>query len=95
MRTVKVSKKGWVVIPADIRKYLKIKPGDELQVVAFPGMVSFAPKMDPYEAIRTGRGMLKGGPSLTKALEEERQKEWEREERKMGRLQPGEKRIPG
>lgn len=83
MQTVKVSKKGWVVIPAEIRKHLKIKPGDELQVIAYGGHVSFAPVMDPMEAIRTSVGMFKSDPSLTETLMEERRKEREREEEKI------------
>lgn len=91
MQTVTVSKKGWVVIPSEMRKRLKIKPGDKLQVIDYGGHVSFAPVMDPYEAIRTSRGMIKDGPSLTKALEEERRKEREREEEKIRQWGP----LPG
>ncbi len=91
MQTVTVSKKGWVVIPADIRKYLKIKPGDKLQVIVYGGHVSFAPVMDPMEAIEKGMGFIKGGPSLTKALEEDRREEREREERKIRQWGP----LPG
>lgn len=91
MQTVTVSKKGWVVIPSDIRKYLKIKPGDKLQVIVYGGHVSFAPVMDPMEAIRTGQGMFKSDPSLLETLMEERRKERELEERKVRRWGP----LPG
>lgn len=36
---VTVGEKGQVVIPAEIRKALKIKPGDKLIVIAKPSMV--------------------------------------------------------
>ena len=32
MAKVTVSKKGWIVIPADLRKKHKIKPGDSLEI---------------------------------------------------------------
>jgi len=90
MQTVKVSKKGWVVIPAEMRKRLKIKPGDELQILDYGGLISLAPLMDPYEAIRSSQGLFKDGPLLTKVLEEERRKEWEREEEKIRGPRAGE-----
>lgn len=32
-----VGKRGQVVIPSDVRKMFKVKPGDRLIVVAYPG----------------------------------------------------------
>lgn len=32
-----VGERGQVVIPADVRKMFKVKPGDRLIVVAYPG----------------------------------------------------------
>jgi len=75
MATVTVSKKGWVVIPHEIRQRYGIRPGDKVQVVDYAGRIAIIPAMkDP---IREARGMLKGGPSLTKALLEERRRELE------------------
>ena len=78
MPTVKVSKKGWVVIPSEIRERHSIRPGDRVHVVDYAGHIAIIPAAkDPIAA---GRGMLKGGASLTKALLEERRWELEREE---------------
>ena len=83
MATVTVSKKGWVVIPHEIRERYGIRPGDKVQVVDYAGRIAIIPAMkDP---IQEARGMLKGGPSLTKALLEERRREWEQEEQEIRR----------
>jgi AbrB family looped-hinge helix DNA binding protein len=74
---VKISNKGWIVIPAELRKKYNLKPGDRVEVVDYGGVLSIVPKVkDP---ITYGYGMLKGGRSLTKALVEDRAKERARE----------------
>ena len=79
MSTVKVSGKGWVVIPQKIRKRYGIRPGDTVHIVDYAGHITIVPvAKDPIAA---GRGMLKGGPSLSETLLEERRWEREREER--------------
>ena len=83
MAAVTVSKKGWVVIPRDIRVRNGIKPGDKMIIVDYGGRIAIIPAMK--DSIRDLRGMLKGGPSLTKALLEERRREREKEE---GELPP-------
>jgi len=81
MPTVTVSKKGWVVIPREIRERYSIRPGDKVQVVDYAGRIAIIPAMkDP---IREAMGMLKGGPSLTSDLLAERRRELEREEREI------------
>lgn len=81
---VTVSKKGWVVIPREIRERHNIKPGDRVQIVDYGGSIAIVPAMkDP---VREMRGMLKGGPSLTKALLEERRLDREREDLQLRRL---------
>jgi AbrB family looped-hinge helix DNA binding protein len=83
MPTVTVSKKGWVVIPREIRERYGIRPGDKVQFVDYAGRIAFIPALkDP---IREIRGLLKGYPSLTGALLEERRKEREKEELKLKR----------
>jgi AbrB family looped-hinge helix DNA binding protein len=83
MPTVTVSKKGWVVIPRDIRERHGIRPGDKVHIVDYAGRIAIIPTMK--NPIQEARGMLKGGPSLTKALLEERRSELEREERDIQR----------
>jgi AbrB family looped-hinge helix DNA binding protein len=75
--TLRISQKGWVVIPADLRKKYHLKPGDEVHVVDYGGVLSLIPSSaDPLEV---AGGMLKGETSLTKVLLEERGKDRKRE----------------
>jgi len=78
MSIVTVSKKGWVVIPKEVRERNGIKPGDKLIIVDYGRGISIFPaSKDP---IREAYGMLKGGPSMQDFLEEKR-RELEEEER--------------
>jgi AbrB family looped-hinge helix DNA binding protein len=80
MAIAKVSKKGWVVIPHEIRERYGIRPGDKVHIIDYGGRIAIVPALkDP---IRELHGMFKGGPSLTKALLEDRRWEREQEERK-------------
>jgi AbrB family looped-hinge helix DNA binding protein len=84
MSTMKVSQKGWVVIPREIRERYGIRPGDKVQVVDYGGSIAVIPALrDPVRALR---GILKGGPSLTKALLEERRRDRKREDQKLKRM---------
>ena len=74
----KVSSKGWVVIPAALRRRYRLEPGSIIEfreegekILLVPGVA------DPIEA---SFGMLAGRLSLTKALLEDRAAELEREE---------------
>jgi len=82
MLNVTVSQKGWVVIPAELRKKYGIKPGSKLQFVDYGGVMSLIPGFE--DPVHEGAGMLQGGPSLTEAIVEEHRKELERESRKDG-----------
>lgn len=71
--TVTVSSKGWVVIPAELRTKYDLRPGAEVQVVDYGGVLALLPKLaDP---IKYAAGMLKGPKSLTRALITEHRKE--------------------
>jgi len=75
---VTISQKGWVVIPAELRKKYHLTPGTEVAVVDYGGVLSIIPaRRDP---IKEGRGLLKGLPSLTGDLLKERAEELAREE---------------
>jgi len=75
--TLKISQKGWVVIPAELRRKYDLKPGDEVHVVDYGGVLSLIPTTeDPLEY---AAGMLKGETSLTEALLKERERERARE----------------
>jgi AbrB family looped-hinge helix DNA binding protein len=77
LMTLKISQKGWVVIPVELRRKYNLKPGDEVHVVDYGGVLSLIPTSeDPLEV---AAGMLKGETSLTEALLEERKQERDRE----------------
>jgi AbrB family looped-hinge helix DNA binding protein len=74
---VKLSQKGWIVIPATLREKYGLKPGTDLSVVDYGGVLALVPaSQDP---VKEGLGILKGADSLTQALLDERQEERERE----------------
>jgi AbrB family looped-hinge helix DNA binding protein len=74
--TLTISEKGWVVIPAELRKKYSLVPGSEVTLVDYGGVLAIVPTMK--DTIKQAAGMLKGGRSLTKALLEEHRKERER-----------------
>ncbi len=74
---VKLSQKGWVVIPAALRLKYGLKPGADLQVVDYGGVLALVPAFkDP---VKDGAGLLKGQDSLTAALVEEHRQERQRD----------------
>ena len=84
--TLRISQKGWVVIPAELRKKYHLEPGSEVDLVDYGGVIALVPVLkDP---VRQGFGILKDGPSLTQALLDERAQELEREQRKHNLYKP-------
>ena len=75
--TLTVSNKGWVVIPADLRKKYNLLPGTEVIIVDYGGVLSIVPALK--NPVKQGRGLLKGLPSLTKDLLQERKREKSRD----------------
>ena len=80
MPTVVTSAKGQVVIPKKERDKLGIEPGTRVVVVAVNDHIEVRPI--PANPVEYFYGFYKGGPSLTKALLDERRKERKREEKK-------------
>lgn len=80
MTTVKVSAKGWVVIPSELRKKYDIEPGQIVDIIDYGGVLSLVPTME--DPIGHARGLLKGKKSLTNALLRERKREREREKKR-------------
>ena len=72
-----ISNKGWVVIPAELRKKYNLLPGTEVMIVDYGGVLSIIPALD--NPIKQGRGLLKDLPSLAKDLLQERKQEKARE----------------
>jgi AbrB family looped-hinge helix DNA binding protein len=68
-----VSEKGWIVIPADLRKKYNLLPGTEVSVVDYGGVLALVPILP--KPVRQAAGMVKGRTSLTRALLTERRRE--------------------
>jgi len=64
--TVIVSQKGWVVIPAELRRKHNLSPGTEVQVVDYGGVLALVPKLQ--DPVQQAAGMLKGRKPLRRAL---------------------------
>jgi AbrB family looped-hinge helix DNA binding protein len=76
-----------VVIPVDIRKKFGIKPGQKVNLTLVGDRAVITPL--PEDPIKSLRGLLKGKPSMTKALLADRRKEAEREKKISARLLRG------
>jgi len=77
MSIVTVSSKGWVVIPADLRKKYDLEPGSRVVIVDYGGVLAIVPALS--DPVRESVGLLKGVSSLTQALRRERAEERKRE----------------
>ena len=77
MTVLTVSQKGWVVIPAALRRKYQLKPGTKVQIVDYGGVLSIV--RIPDDPIDAGAGMLKGSDSLIDAIVEEHRQERERD----------------
>jgi AbrB family looped-hinge helix DNA binding protein len=71
-----VSTKGQFVIPSEMRAALGIKPGTRIAVTHDGTKIILEPVT--AELVDKTRGMLKGGPSLSKALLRQRRREKDR-----------------
>ena len=56
MKTTTVSPKYQIVIPHSIRRALKIRPGQKVQILEYENRIEFIPLKD----VREMRGFLKG-----------------------------------
>ena len=74
MNTVKVLTKGQIVIPASIRKKYGIHPGNALQLFEYGNLIYLVPPVKNPE--KDAMGCLPQHPSLSKALMEERKKDF-------------------
>lgn len=65
-----ISNKGWVVIPAEMRKKYRLNPGTEVVIVDYGGVLAIVPAMrDP---VKQGRGLLKDLSPLKEEVKRER-----------------------
>jgi AbrB family looped-hinge helix DNA binding protein len=74
--TVTVSTKGQLVIPAEIREALQIKPGTRFSVVRNRDRIILRPINK--QLVDELHGITLGGPSMTDALLKERRKDEKR-----------------
>ena len=79
MSTVKTLAKGQIVIPAEMRKKYNLVPGTEVVVVDYGGVLAIVPV--PKDPIKTGRGFLKGKPSMYADLKKDHELEKKRDAR--------------
>ena len=86
MYTTKVSTKGWVVIPKDLRERHGLKEGSRVQVVDYGHVLALVPL--PDDPVLALYGMLQGGPSLTDDLLAEHAQERAQEEADGPRSRP-------
>ncbi|GIV79788.1 MAG: hypothetical protein KatS3mg050_4182 [Litorilinea sp.] len=77
MTTLTISSKGWIVIPAALRKKYGLHPGERVSLVDYGGVLAIVPY--PADPVREARGLLKGDRSLVEALLHERAQERARE----------------
>ena len=74
-----ISNKGWVVIPAEMRKKYNLAPGTKVMIVDYGGVLAILPAFK--NPIEQGYGLLKGGASLTDTLKKDRELEKKRDSR--------------
>jgi AbrB family looped-hinge helix DNA binding protein len=73
MASVTVSQKGWVVIPAELRRKYQLTTGSQVMVVDYGGVLSLVPPLP--QPVDESKGMLRAGSSLTGALLDEHARE--------------------
>lgn len=75
----KISQKGWIVIPALLREKYGLKPGFDVHIIDYGGVLSMVPILN--NPIAEGKGYLKGTNSLTAVLIKEHRLEQERDKK--------------
>jgi AbrB family looped-hinge helix DNA binding protein len=80
-KQAKVSAKGWIVIPAAIRRRYGLTPGTIVDIQDLGDKIVISPR--PKASWKKARGMLSGETSLTAELLIERAKDREREDAKI------------
>ncbi len=78
---VTVSSKGWVVIPAPVRKKIGLRPGMKVAVTEEEGRIVITPQYK--DSVDRLYGVLAEGESLTEALLAERRQDKNREKAKI------------
>ena len=66
MTTLTISSKGWIVIPAELRRKYKLSAGAQVRLVDYGGVLAVVPVLT--NPVDQAAGMLKGTTSLTQSL---------------------------
>jgi AbrB family looped-hinge helix DNA binding protein len=74
MMTTKLSEKGQIVIPVELRKRYDISPGDKVELIDIGGEIVIVPitAKDPVEA---AKGLLRSGRTTRELLRRARREE--------------------
>jgi len=72
MPTVKISARGQMVVPKEIRRRYRIEAGDEIELLDFGDQLVLIPIKDP---IRDAKGWLHSDKSVDQMLREAREEE--------------------
>jgi AbrB family looped-hinge helix DNA binding protein len=80
-----ISPEGQIAIPKAIRERLSLNPGTEVALEVQGERVVMQRVAPGTRDWRSMRGMLRNGPSLTQALEEEHREELARENQRLSR----------
>ncbi len=81
MKTMTVSQKGWVVLPAELREKYHLHPGAKVTFVEIEGGLQLVPI--PDDPIAALVGFMKDTPELLNDLLEERRREVGRDEKQL------------
>jgi AbrB family looped-hinge helix DNA binding protein len=71
MGVLVISGKGWVVIPAELRKKYNLAPGSRVRLVDYGGVLTLVPALS--KPVEQAAGMARGKASMTDALLAEHQ----------------------
>ncbi len=74
MATVKTLSKGQIVIPSEIRKRCRIKPGTKMQIMEYGGIIYLIPPVE--DSIKAACGILPSKPYLSEKVLKERKDEF-------------------
>ena len=72
---VKVSSKGQIVLPSDVRNELKINKGQRMVMTVHKGVIL----LKPIKRLSEMEGIMKGSKSDTENIIKELRKEWDME----------------
>jgi AbrB family looped-hinge helix DNA binding protein len=85
MTKATISSKGQLAIPKAIRERLNLRPGTQVALDLQGEQLVMKRLVPGFPDWRTMRGMVRTGPSLTKALEKEHREELAREDKRLRR----------